>query len=161
LLTGLLDSEGPFVFPFRHPSTFAIGMAWDVQPSWTLTFDWQRTAWNSFTNGIEFEDPLVPAIPNTADWENSNRFRVGVLHRLGARSWLAGGYYHAGRAVDQPDFTSVTDGDLNHLSFNFAHRWKRVRLDIGVLTGGGAATVSGNETYTGGTQLNFGVRVGR
>jgi long-subunit fatty acid transport protein len=143
-LTGLLDSEGSFVFPFRHPTTFAIGVAWDGQPSWTVTFDWQRTLWQSFTNGIEFEDPQIEDIPDTADWRDSNRFRVGFRYRLSASSSLAGGYYYAGRAVSQP--ISVTDGDLSHQRHP-AHRRGRV-----------GSTLSLDQTRRCGTRLTVAPR---
>lgn len=158
VVSGLLDSSGGFEFEFKQPPIFTIGVAWDVRPALTVSFDWQRTLWEDFQNGIDFADPAVPDVMNTAFWLDSNRFRGGLLYRFNDRQSLSGGYYFASRADSMPDFTSVTDADLHQFSVNYSHDFSRIGVDVGVLTGGGTARIDGNETYTGGTQINAGVR---
>ena len=158
MLTGLVDATSDFTFPFRQPAVVVLGAAWDVRPGFSLSFDWQRTFWNDFQNGIDFSDPLIPDIENTAAWQDSNRYRVGFLLAFNERQRIAWGYYYAERAADAPDFTGVTDGNLHHVTFNYSHDFSRVGLDVGVLTGGGSYATANNETFSGGTQLNLGFR---
>ena len=80
---------------FRQPSTYGVGLAYQVRPDWTVTADWQHTRWSEFRIDIDYDTPgaVLANQDYSALWSNSNRYRFGT-EWLPCPQWaLRGGYF--------------------------------------------------------------------
>lgn len=151
--------ESDFTSDFVVPPTLAMGLCLVPEDRLRISFDIQRTFWNNFDNHIDFDNPLVADIPNTADWKDANRYRLGI-------NWLApkeidvnAGLFYYEHAVDAPDLLLVIDADQLMWTAGLGRDFKRVRVDASVVQGGGGDTLDGNYRYIKGLQFNLGLEL--
>jgi len=93
-LTGLSEASG-FVQKFRHPATYGLGTAYRYTSNLILTADWQRTDWSAFDIDIEYDTPGLALVDQdySADWRDSNRYRLGVEWKPVLRWAFRAGYF--------------------------------------------------------------------
>ena len=93
-LTGLSEASG-YVQKFRHPATYGLGTAYRYTTNLILTADWQRTDWSAFDIDIEYDTPGLALTDQdySADWSDSNRYRLGVEWKPILRWAFRAGYF--------------------------------------------------------------------
>ena len=90
-----LSEASGFVQKFHHPATYGIGAAYRHQTNLIFTADFQRTDWSSFDIDVDYDTPgtLLFNQDYSADWHDSNRYRVGTEWRPALRWALRAGYF--------------------------------------------------------------------
>jgi len=146
-LTGLTESSD-FTQKFRHPSTYGVGLAYQARPKLVFTGDWQRTNWSEFRVDVDYKTEGIALTDKnySADWRNSNRYRVGLEYEASAKWSLRGGYFFdqsplAGKSVSLSNIAGV---DRHNITLGIGHKVrKNLRLDLVYLYAWGHRRVNG------------------
>jgi long-chain fatty acid transport protein len=145
-----------FDYEFVTPPAVAAGFAVGGERGIVLSVDWQRTFWEDFENGIDFDDPALPDMPNTASWRHADRLRTGLTWQARPGWTLAAGVFSYEWAVDRPDFLLVVDANQLMWTAGVSRNFERAALDFSFVQGGGERTESGVDYAIGGWQFNVG-----
>jgi long-chain fatty acid transport protein len=125
-LTSLSEASG-FVQKFRHPATYGLGAAYRWATNLIFTGDWQRTDWSEFDIDVEYDTPGV-ALTNqdySADWRDSNRYRVGVEWRPALRWALRGGYFFDESPLPDKSvsLSNIVGVDRHNVTLGAGYEW--------------------------------------
>jgi long-chain fatty acid transport protein len=145
-----------FDYDFVTPPIVTVGFAVRGEPGIVLSIDWQRTFWDDFDNGIDFDDPALTDIPDTASWRHADRLRTGLTWEARPGWQLAAGVFFYEWAVDQPDFLQVVDASQLMWTAGVSKDLERAALDFSFIQGGGIREENGVDYAIGGWQLNVG-----
>lgn len=131
-----INEKSDYDQDFPHPATWGIGLAFKPKDNLTLTADFQRTHWSNFRIDVKFDNPGI-ALHNkdySADWKDSNRYRVGAEYKLNERWSLMCGYYYDEAPLPDKSvgFTNIVDVDRNSIDLGVGYKWLRTgwRLDV-------------------------------
>jgi long-chain fatty acid transport protein len=94
-LIGLSESSS-YEQQFRYPSTYGIGLAFSLPGQVLLSVDWQCTEWSDFNIDVKYNN-TQSALTNkdySADWRNSNRYRIGAEWNFSSCWAFRGGYFY-------------------------------------------------------------------
>jgi len=126
-LAGLVENSD-FKQEFHHPSSWGLGLAYTPKPKLSLTIDWQRTNWSEFKIDVDYNTEGVALIDKnySADWKDSNRYRLGVEYRP-TKNWvLRGGYFFDESPLPDKSvsFSNIADLDRHNLTLGAGYQWK-------------------------------------
>ncbi len=125
LLT-LSESSG-FVQKFRHPATYGLGAAYRYTTNLTFTADWQRTDWSTFDIDVEYDTPGVALVDQdySADWHDSNRYRVGVEWKPALRWAFRAGYFFDESPLPDKSvsLSNIVGVDRHNLTCGLGYEW--------------------------------------
>jgi len=145
-----------FDYEFVTPPTVAAGFAVGSERGIVLSVDWQRTFWEDFENGIDFDNPALTDIPNAASWRHADRLRTGITWAPRPGWLLALGVFSYEWAVDRPDFLLVVDASQLMWTAGVSKDFERAALDFSFIQGGGNREENGVDYAIGGWQFNVG-----
>ncbi len=87
------------------PDSFSLSVYHDLNDRLAIMADWTYTWWNKFDElRVEFENPVQPDAVTEQDWDNTNRYSVGLTYTLNPRWKLRGGLAY--------DETPIPDEEL-------------------------------------------------
>lgn len=140
-----------FRFVLRHPPTAGLGFAFKPSPTKTFTFDINRTLWNRFSNAISYDQQALKEVntPNTDNWRNAWKLRLGAKFVVTDKTNLLFGYSYDEPALDKGsiDLSTSVDVFMNRFSTGVSHKWSdKVETILGVL-GGYGRRQEGNVHY--------------
>ena len=85
------------------PSTLSLSLSHQFNDTWTLLADITRTGWSSYDKlVIEFDNPAKDPSEEVNDWEDVNRYSIGV-NFTPSQTWI----YRAGIAYDESPVPSA------------------------------------------------------
>lgn len=117
------------------PSTLSLSVFHQLTDTWTLLADVTRTGWSSYDKlVIEFENPAKDPAEEVNNWEDVNRYSVGV-NFTPSQTWI----YRAGIAYDESPVPSAElrsarspGSDRTWLALGLGYQIaKSLTLDIG------------------------------
>ncbi|MCB4757024.1 MAG: outer membrane protein transport protein [Elusimicrobia bacterium] len=136
----LPDERSDFSYDLRHPPTWGIGGAYRPHQKLTVTLDYDRTLWHRFISNVHYDTPgaLIVNGPNTFQWRDSWKLRLGARYGLTEKTELLGGYSYDAPAMDEGsiDLATSLDVPMNRFSAGVAHRWRENFESILSVVGG-------------------------
>lgn len=155
-VSAVLPAErSDFEFTLRQPPTSGIGLAWKDGGRFTFTCDFTQTWWRGFSNKIDYKTPGLTMLadqPNTFDWKNSRKFRVGALWKYSERTDFMAGYAYDTPAIDggSIDFSSAIDVPMHRVSAAASRRWGNFEGTLAGLLGYNSRNTAGVNYRLGG-----------
>ncbi len=123
-----IDEKSHYDQDFTHPATWGIGLAFRPKDNLTLTADFQRTNWSSFRIDVKFDNPGVALHDKdySADWKDSNRYRVGAEYRPNQRWSLSCGYLYDESPLPDTSvsLTNIVDVDRHSIDVGAGYKWR-------------------------------------
>ncbi|MEW5767817.1 MAG: outer membrane protein transport protein [bacterium] len=142
------DESSDYTQKFKHPATYGLGLAFRPIPSLTLTTDWVRTDWSKQRKDIDFDQPdqtFLKDKDERSDWEDTDRFRVGLEYRVNNRWSLRGGFFVDPSPV--PDkavsLTNLVDVDRNFYTLGAGLDLNNWQLNLGYVRADGDREING------------------
>src|SRR5213594_3524556 len=105
-----------------NPEQVVFGLAYKVNPAWTVFGDYQFTRWGKrfYAINIDFQNALVPDRVLYERYRNTNGFRVAAEWAKNAKWTLRGGYlYHQGAAPPETVTPLLPEGNRNEFTGGF------------------------------------------
>ena len=123
-----IDEKSDYDQDFTHPASWGTGLAFRPKDNLTLTADFQRTNWSDFRIDVRFDNPGL-ALHNkdySADWEDSNRYRVGAEYRPNQRWSLRCGYLYDESPLPDKSvgLTNIVDVDRHAIDLGAEYNWQ-------------------------------------
>ena len=73
------------------PESFSVSLSYEVG-EFTWLFDWTRTGWSSYDElRVEYDNPAQPDSVTTNDWDDSDRYSIGLDYRYSDKMILRTG----------------------------------------------------------------------
>lgn len=136
LTVASINEKSDFDQDFTYPLTWGLGLAYKPKDTMTLTADFQRTLWSNFRTKVDFDTPGIALFNKdySADWKDSNRYRLGAEYKLTERWTLSGGYFFDEASLPDKSvgFTNIVDVNRHAINMGLGHEWIRTgwKLDM-------------------------------
>ena len=111
--------EGDASAKLTTPINVTLGLAYDVQPQFKLTADFEYVGWSSYDKlAVDFANPNYNDISSPRLYDNSYILRLGGEYKLLDMLGVEAGIYYDKTPVD-PKFVNPSLPDANRLGFSF------------------------------------------
>jgi long-chain fatty acid transport protein len=122
------------------PPVINAGIQWQINPRWSVEFDYNFTRWSEFNHLKANFSPTLPALAGLApipgiflqqNWKDSNTLRLGTAYRINNSFEV-----RAGMSFDETPIPSQTlnpsipGADILTLNGGLGYAWKSFNIDV-------------------------------
>ena len=125
------------------PPVINAGIQWQVNPSWSVEFDYNFTRWSEFKDLRANFSPSLPALGGAVpitdfltvqNWKDSSSIRFGTGYKMNKNFELRGGFSLDQTPVPNQTLSPAIPG-ANILTLNggFGYAWDNFNIDMGYM----------------------------
>lgn len=121
------DEKSDFKYELRHPPTSGVGVAYWIDPKWSVNFDFTQTYWKRFTSAFNYSNQgtVLANTPKSFNWRNTWKLHLGTDYKLSDANYVMGGYSYDRGALDagSVDLSTVIDVPIHKFYVGGGHKW--------------------------------------